>query len=412
MSKLKASQTNQVFENTHDGNWLSSLCNDHVNKLTPYESARRLFSASEDASNSGQTKVWLNANEAPESEHYTLNSDLLNRYPDCQPDDVLLAYSQYSNSFFNVSNISKDNIVITRGADEGIELLIRAFCKPNSDAILICPPTYGMYKISADTFAVNTLKVPLLENSIKESKSSKIENDFSLDTSGIVNTLQSSSNVKLVFLCSPNNPTGTLINESDLVTILQASSKNCIVVVDEAYIEFSVCSSKQKLLNQFDNLVILRTLSKAYALAGIRCGFVLCSEAIKTILLKVIAPYPVPGPVAQIAAQALSQSTRDVMLNRVQSLKSELDKMTKALQSIDQVELVGKQCGNFVLFRSDNNKQLMLFLVENRMLIRDQSKQLLLNNCLRITVGTPTQNQQLLALIKTFFNQIQKEANS
>lgn len=418
MLKSSKPESDDVLAKTSNDNWLQALCNDHVNKLTPYESARRLFSASDDSNDNEQARVWLNANEAPEAEHYSLNCELLNRYPDCQPEAVLQAYKHYTNSFFSSNKLDNNNIVITRGADEGIELLIRAFCAPKSDAILICPPTYGMYKISADTFDVDTVEVPLINtlspNAVLDSTDTAAANSFSLDVSGIVSTIQSQSNTKLVFLCSPNNPTGTLIGEQDVITILQASNKKCIVVVDEAYIEFSSSTSKQTLLSQFDNLVILRTLSKAYALAGIRCGFVLCSADIKTILLKVIAPYPVPGPVAQIAAQALSESARNVMITRIETLKSELDTMTLVLQRIAQVDLVGQQCGNFVLFRSNYNKQLMQFLIDNRMLIRDQSKQLLLNNCLRITVGTPTQNQQLLTLIKTFFSQvhIQKEANS
>jgi len=357
-------------------NWLEQLTSEHVRDLTPYESARRLFAASQ-----GQQRVWLNANESPEASHYEVSCDLLNRYPDCQPEAVLQRYADYT-------GLRKENIVTSRGADEGIELLIRAFCTPGKDTVLICPPTYGMYAISANTFSVGVEKVSLLP-------------DFSVDVKGVNAT---AGKVKLVFLCSPNNPTGTLLSQNDLLSILDAHKDQAIVVLDEAYIEFSANSSQVKLLEKYSNLVILRTLSKGFALAGIRCGFVLSSPEIKDVLLKVIAPYPVPDPVAQIAAQALSESGIAAMRSRVNSLSDELRALSEKLQHLDELELVGSQCGNFVLFRHANNSALMQYLVDNNMLIRNQSKQPMLDNCLRISIGTASQNQQLFDLIEAFFS--------
>jgi len=358
--------------------WLKQLTTSHVRELTPYESARRLFAASE-----GQTRVWLNANESPTANEYVINSELLNRYPDCQPQAVLESYAKYS-------NLMPEQIVVTRGADEGIELLIRAFCQPGVDKVLICPPTYGMYAISANTFNVGLEKVPL-------------NADFSVNVDA-VNAFV--GKVKLVFLCSPNNPTGTIIPQADIEAILQAYEDKAIVVLDEAYIEFSDNTKQTALLAKYPNLVILRTLSKGFALAGIRCGFVLSSSAIKQVLLKVIAPYPVPDPVAQIAAQALSASGIVVMQENVMTLSQELRQLSDKLTQIAEITLVGNQCGNFVLFRSEHNKALMTFLVKNNMLIRDQSKQIMLNNCLRISIGTEVQNAQLFSLITTFFEQL------
>jgi histidinol-phosphate aminotransferase len=364
--------------------WLTELTSEHVRDLVPYESARRLFTASE-----GQARVWLNANESPESSEFAISSELLNRYPDCQPTDVVNAYAQYA-------GVNSEQIVVTRGADEGIELLVRAFCSSarssidggeTSDKILICPPTYGMYAISAQTFNIGVEKVPLLE-------------DFSLD---IANICQHVGKVKLVFLCSPNNPTGTVLPQADIEKVLNAFSGKAIVVLDEAYIEFSAHTSQQALLQKYEHLVILRTLSKGFALAGIRCGFMLSSPSIKQILLKVIAPYPIPDPVAQIAEQALNEQGLNAMRARVEYLQAELVSLSATLSSIESVELVGSQCGNFVLFKSQHNPQLMQYLVDNNMLIRDQSKQMMLENCLRISIGTVEQNKQLLALITTFF---------
>lgn len=363
-------------------NWLEQLTVEHVRNLTPYESARRLFAASE-----GQQRVWLNANESPVAGEYTLQSGLLNRYPDCQPVKVLEGYAKYT-------GLNANQIVTTRGADEGIELLIRAFCQPAVDKVLICPPTYGMYAISANTFNVGVEKVVL-------------NSDFSVNVDA-VNSF--AGKVKVVFLCSPNNPTGTIIAQTAIESILQAHAGKAIVVLDEAYIEFSPAAQQIALLAKYPHLVILRTLSKGFALAGIRCGFVLSSAAVKEVLLKVIAPYPVPDPVAQIAAQALSPQGLSGMHNNVRQLSNELETLSARLQEIQGITLVGNQCGNFVLFTSAYNKDLMQYLVTNNVLIRDQSKQMLLDGCLRISIGTAAQNAQLLALIQTFFTQ--QEINS
>ena len=359
-------------------NWLDQLTANHVRDLTPYESARRLFAASE-----GQERVWLNANESPTANEYAINSDLLNRYPDCQPQAVLAAYAKYA-------QVLCEQITVTRGADEGIELLIRAFCQAGTDKVLICPPTYGMYAISARTFNVGVETVPLDAN-------------FSVNVDA-VNAF--AGKVKLVFLCSPNNPTGTIIPKADVESILSTYKNKAIVVLDEAYIEFSSETNQTALLSQYPNLVILRTLSKGFALAGLRCGFVLSSAAIKQVLLKVIAPYPVPDPVAQIASKALSESGVTLMHNNVDMLSKELTMLSEALAHISELTLVGEQRGNFVLFRSVHNTALMSFLVDNNMLIRDQSKQIMLDNCLRISIGTQAQNAQLFTLITTFFEHI------
>lgn len=362
--------------------WLDDLTTEHVRELTPYESARRLFAASE-----GQTRVWLNANESPEAGEYDINSEVLNRYPDCQPQSVLEGYARYA-------GLTPNQIVVTRGADEGIELLIRAFCQSAKDSVLICPPTYGMYAISANTFNVGVEKVLLNE-------------DFSLNVDKINSFV---GKVKLVFLCSPNNPTGTTIAQEDLLSILDNYANKAIVVLDEAYIEFSAAKTQSALLAKYPHLVILRTLSKGFALAGIRCGFVLSSPQVKEILLKVIAPYPVPDPVAQIATQALSDSGIERMQANVECLSSQLSQLSERLNKIEEISLVGSQCGNFVLFKSSYNKALMQYLVKHNVLIRDQSKQIMLDDCLRISVGTAAQNAQLIALIETFFKQY-KDSN-
>jgi histidinol-phosphate aminotransferase len=373
---MNTEQKNRASDINTTANWLSDLTLDHVNALTPYESARRLFAGS--GADTGQ--VWLNANESPFAGEYAVDSSVFNRYPDCQPDAVIKGYAKYA-------NLQAAQTLVTRGADEGIELIIRAFCEPRTDSILICPPTYGMYAISAQTFNVGVQK-------------SVLNDDFTLNIADILTYV---GKVKAVFICSPNNPTGTSVSKQDIVTVLEVFKDKAIVVVDEAYIEFDIAQNQTDLLEQYEHLVILRTLSKGFALAGLRCGFTLASSAIIQTLLKVIAPYPIPAPVAQVASKALESKGLLKMHSDVDLLKTELIALREALNDIGGIQILGNINANFVLFRTQRKTELMAFLVKNKMLIRDQSKQINLNNCLRISIGTPEQNNKLLALIKAFF---------
>ncbi|WP_158968022.1 histidinol-phosphate transaminase [Paraglaciecola sp. L3A3] len=361
------------------GSLIDKLVCENVKALVPYESARRLFAASEN-NQDAQQPVWLNANESPYANEYSVSSEFFNRYPDCQPSSVINAYAKFA-------GISNKQLLVSRGADEGIELLIRAFCTPGQDKILICPPTYGMYAISAETANVGIEKAPL-------------NADFSLD----IETIKSfKDQVNLVFICSPNNPTGTGVAPQQIEQVLNHFAGSALVVVDEAYIEFDASNSWANKLEQYDNLVILRTLSKAFALAGLRCGFTLANAQIIHTLLKVIAPYPMPEPVAQIAAQALSDKGLSTMQTQVSAIQKEKDLLKQSLIKMGDIQLVGDDKANFILFRTAQKQALMDYLVSHKMFIRDQSKQFNLQNCLRITVGSAEQNQQLLALISSFY---------
>lgn len=358
---------------------VDKLVCENLKALVPYESARRLFAASDNSQDSN-TPVWLNANESPFANEYAIDSSLLNRYPDCQPSAVIQSYANYA-------GVNNKQLLVSRGADEGIELLIRAFCTPGQDRILICPPTYGMYAISAQTCNIGVEIAPL-------------NPDFSLD----IETIKTFKNqVNLVFICSPNNPTGTSVAPEQIKQVLEYFADSALVVVDEAYIEFDAANSFASQLPKYPNLVILRTLSKAFALAGIRCGFTLANEVIIHTLLKVIAPYPMPQPVAQIAAQALSEKGRALMNLQVEHISSEKSQLKQALSALSDIVLVGDDKANFILFRCAQKQALMDFLVSQKMFIRDQSKQYNLANCLRITVSSATQNQLLLGLIQQFF---------
>ncbi len=355
------------------------LARKEVVDMVPYQSARRLYSGG----SSFNSKIWLNANEASGPGTYQISSDCINRYPDFQPDNIINAYCQYS-------GLSKENILATRGADEGIELLIRTFCKAYQDNILICPPTYGMYAISAENHGAGIIKVPLI--------------DCQLDLASMQAQV---GKVKVVFLCSPGNPTGNLLRSEDIKTALEMFGDSAIVVVDEAYIEFSPQDTTCAWLAEYPQLVILRTLSKAFALAGLRCGFTLANSDIIELLSKVIAPYPISAPVAEIASNALSLEGLQQVSVRVQETNVLREQLNQWLQAQSWCIKVYPSHANFVLFQTDNtDSKAFIFdtLVEQGILIRDQSKQPQLNDCLRISIGS---ERELNILKQTIINAYQ-----
>jgi histidinol-phosphate aminotransferase len=299
--------------------------------LTPYQSARRI---------GGRGDIWINANESPFN-----NSDLdkLNRYPECQPPALINAYADYS-------GVKPSQIIASRGADEAIELLIRTFCTPGKDTIASFGPTYGMYAISAATFNVGVTALSLgADYQLPENWPAEI------------------GDAKLVFICNPNNPTGTIISKQDIEKAI-ASAPQAIVVIDEAYIEFSPEYSVADLLSTYPNLVVLRTLSKAFALAGARCGFMLANEAIIDLVMLVIAPYPVPLPVSELATKALSSDGIKLMREQVASLNQQGERLTQVLQQIGAQVLTAK--GNFALARFKNVGEIAQILRDNGIVAR------------------------------------------
>jgi histidinol-phosphate aminotransferase len=358
----------------------NKLAREELIDMVPYQSARRLYSngnssGSDSSQDSTQNKTWLNANEASGLGTYQVNSNYINRYPDFQPDNLMNAYSAYA-------KLSTKNMLATRGADEGIELLIRTFCKAYQDSILICPPTYGMYAISAENHGAGIVKVPLINNQ--------------LDLESIKAQV---GKVKVVFLCSPGNPTGNLLTIDSIKAVLEVFDDNAIVVVDEAYIEYSPENSVASWLNEYPQLVVLRTLSKAFALAGLRCGFTLANTDIITMLSKVIAPYPISAPVAEIASSALSKKGLEQVNIRVQETIVLRQQLSVWLTEQTWCENVFVSDANFVLFKTaslESKNFIFNCLKAQGILIRDQSKQLLLENCLRISIGS----EHELALLK------------
>lgn len=293
--------------------------------LVPYQSARRI---------GGNGDIWINANESPFNNH---DIEGVNRYPECQPPAVIEAYASYA-------GVQPEQVICSRGADEAIELLIRTFCVAGQDQITIFGPTYGMYAISAKTCNVGVQELALTTQY-------QLPQDYAeqLDDS------------KLVFICNPNNPTGTVIAKETLEQVI-AKLQDKIVVIDEAYIEFSPELSVADLICRYPNLVVLRTLSKAFALAGARCGFMLANVGIQELVMRVIAPYPVPTPVAQLAANTLNSNGLVRMRQQVADLKQQGDILVQTLKQIGAQPLPAH--GNYVLASFANIDQVKQQLVE------------------------------------------------
>lgn len=262
-------------------------------------------------------------------------------------------------SYARYAEVKPEQVLVSRGADEGIELLIRAFCEPGEDAVLYCPPTYGMYSVSAETIGVECRTVPTLA-------------DWQLDLPGIEARLDG---VKVVFVCSPNNPTGQIIDPQSMRDLLEMTRGKAIVVADEAYIEFCPQATLAGWLSDYPHLVVLRTLSKAFALAGLRCGFTLANAEVINVLLKVIAPYPLSTPVADIAAQALSAEGIAAMRQRVAQILDERRYLVEQLRGIACVEQVFDSETNYVLARITASSAVFKSLWDQGIILRDQNKQ-------------------------------------
>ncbi|KAF7764618.1 histidinol-phosphate aminotransferase [Pseudoalteromonas citrea] len=340
----------------------------NIEALTAYSSAK-----SEKVSGN----IWLNANESPYVKDVNIILSDLNRYPDPQPAAVIDAYADYA-------GVSSEQVIMTRGADEGIDLLVRTYCEPASDNIALFLPTYGMYKVTADTHnvAVNDLSQELLLSGTVE------------------DIIKAVSGSKLVFICNPNNPTGSITPVEKIAQITKALTGKAIVVVDEAYIEFSESNSCALLLKDFDNLVILRTLSKAFALAGLRTGFMLGDQSLLAPIRKVIAPYPVSTVVAQIAEKALSSDAITQMRRQVTILNKAKLTLVRWLEQSPAVNNILSGEGNFVTLQL-KDKGCLSFAAQMGLVMRPFNLYGQ-DNWLRISIG----NEQDLKSVKDWLDVI------
>lgn len=334
---------------------LKSLIRKNVLNLKPYSSARDEFQ--------GSASVFLDANENPYPSHY-------NRYPD--PHQVKL-----KGKISSIKSIPVNQIFLGNGSDEPIDLLIRAFCEPGFDNVLIPQPTYGMYMVSAE---INNVEI----------KTIKLTNDFDIDIDSLHDGWD--EHTKLIFLCSPNNPSGNLLSPEKIKYVL--THFHGLVIVDEAYIDFANYPGFVPLLKTYPNLVVLQTLSKAWGLAAIRLGMCFASVDIIAVLNKIKPPYNISIATQQIALEELHFEVRK---NRwVSELIAEREKLKEALTKIKSVQKVFPSDANFLLVKVANARSVYEALVEKGIIVRDRSNVLLCNDCLRITIGTPSENQVLL----------------
>jgi histidinol-phosphate aminotransferase len=316
----------------------------------------------------------LHANESPD------RSNRLNRYPEIRSAEL---QSRLADRF----GVAGENLLVTRGSSEAIDLLIRTFCRAGQDNIVITPPTFAMYQVYADIQGAETIRCPL-----------HAKQDFAFDADSVSESCTASS--KLVFICSPNNPSGNLVPRSEIIRLIEARRDKSIIVVDEAYIEFSDTGSMADRIDDYENLVILRTLSKALALAGARCGAVIGSTAVTRMLNGVLAPYALATPVIDCVLHALSTDDGQSGQSRIQGIVAERERLYEQLAAHDLVQKVWPSQTNFLLVQFRDLVEIQNHLRRKRILIRDFSDQPGLENCARITVGNPDDNDRLLAAMK------------
>ena len=330
--------------------------------LKPYSSARDEYQST------GSEMVFLDANENP------FQTDV-NRYPDPQQRSLKAELAK-------IKNVSKEHILLGNGSDEVLDLLFRAFCEPGNDNVITLPPTYGMYKVLAN---INNI----------ENREILLNSDFEPDIEEILNSLD--QNTKMIFLCSPNNPTGNSFSDEKIVHILE--NFKGLVIIDEAYIDFSTEESWLNKLEQYPNLVITQTLSKAFGMAGIRLGICYASEGIIEILNKIKPPYNV-NELTQLRAldRVLNKEKVD---SEISDLLKERALLSEALVEVNFIKKIYSSDANFILVKVDDANKRYDQLLEKGIVIRNRTTQPLCQNTLRFTVGTGEENKKLIEALKS-----------
>ena len=343
---------------------VEKLVRQHIRLLKPYSSARDEYE--------GRVGIFLDANENPLGSTIEGN---FNRYPDPHQREL-------KKELAKIRGVRKEQIFLGNGSDEAIDLLFRIFCEPGKEHVMILPPTYGMYRVSADINQVHTVPVPLTD-------------DFQLDTEEIIAALRPGT--KLVFICSPNNPTGNLMKQSSIEQILRHAPG--LVVVDEAYIDFASEKSLTTLLDQYQNLVVLQTFSKAWGMANLRLGMAFAHADIISWFNKVKPPYNVNGLTQELALKALKDS--DKKQEMVKEILDQRDFLVNELATIPSVKQIYPTDSNFLLVKFPDPDKLYNQLVEEGIIVRNRSKVSLCEGCLRITVGTAEENKSFLKSLKS-----------
>jgi histidinol-phosphate aminotransferase len=337
---------------------INKLVRENVIKLTPYSCARNEFK--------GKTGIFMDANENPYGN--------LNRYPDPYQKELKKAISK-------VKEIEEEKIFLGNGSDEIIDLCFRIFCNPGIDKVLTFTPTYGMYQVSASVNEIEVITIPLNEN-------------FQIDIQK-VRPLFSDKNLKLIFICSPNNPTGNAMNYSDVEKIL--SEYNGIVVIDEAYIDFSEKPSFIKLIERYPNLIVMQTFSKAFGLAAVRVGMAFSNPAIVQYFNKLKPPYNISTINQKAVLRKLDKI--EEYKSQVLKIKKERERLSVNLIKMEIIEKIYPSDANFLLVKVKNANYIYKTLVNKNIITRNRSS--IINNCLRITVGKKSENDKLVNALKT-----------
>ncbi|WP_316821401.1 histidinol-phosphate transaminase [Pedobacter gandavensis] len=342
---------------------INNLQRENIKNLRPYSTARDEYK--------GQASVYLDANENGYGSPLDVN---FNRYPDPLQLDLKDALSK-------IKGVPIENTFLGNGSDEAIDLLFRAFCEPGKDNVIILPPTYGMYQVSAQINNVETRKVNLLPN-------------YQLDLEKIAEAID--ENTKLIFICSPNNPTGNSIIRTDIETVL--ANFNGLVIIDEAYINYAKQRTFIKELTEYPNLVVLQTFSKAWGLAALRLGMAFAARPVIDILNKVKPPYNINQATQDLALKALENIAQ--VNEWIKLTVAERENLSEALRTLAIVKKVHASDANFILIEVIDALKTYDALVEQGIIVRDRSKVTLCEGCLRITIGTPQENEILLAALK------------
>ena len=336
---------------------INNLVRANIKALKPYSSARDEFK--------GTADVFLDANENPFGE--------LNRYPDPQQ-------SKIKDKLSAIKSVETNQIFIGNGSDEVIDLAFRIFCEPGKDKVLTFTPTYGMYDVSANINNIEVIKQPLI-------------NDFQINLNQLQPYLDV-EDVKIIFICSPNNPTGNSINTEDIEYIIE--NFNGIVIVDEAYIDFSSQASFIKNINKYNNLIVSQTFSKAWGLAGVRVGVAYASEAIIALYNRVKPPYNVSTLNQEVVLERLNNQSE--VSKNIDIILSERTKLKDALNQLDIVKKIYPTDANFLLVKVDNADKIYQYLIEEKVIIRNRNTQV--ENCIRITIGTTVENERLIECLQ------------
>ena len=341
---------------------LNKLLRKNILGMKPYSSARDEYKDLQ------ADMVFLDANENPFDTQ-------LNRYPDPQQ-------TRLKESIASQKKVSTDQLLLGNGSDEVLDLIFRAFCEPNQDSILTTPPTYGMYDVLANLNAVDNILVPLSP-------------DFQLEVDSIFDAIKPQT--KLLFICSPNNPSGNSVERKAIERLLK--NFNGLVVIDEAYIDFTKDPSWTQVLEQYPNLIVTQTLSKAYGLAGIRLGICYASKEIIAVLNKIKPPYNINSLTQEAAIKAFEN--KDSVQAQIESILNERSNLINAFKSVPFIKKIYPSEANFILIKVDDANKRYKELIKNGIVVRNRSSQLHCENCLRITVGTPSENTQLITLLNT-----------